>query len=192
MAVNLTNLTGRTDVSLDFWAKYAGGSYAYFYVELSGDGTNFGECLVGESGGHLHAVHAGPGRAGAANGIALDGDVYIRFRDYNPSYDSTTGVIWTTCGWWRGWTWRGRKCCRTAPATLAAGAGPLTNVGVTFNEPIDPASFTAADVVLKDAQGSGDHAGDGGGGGQRRTAVQPEFCGAELRGTYRLSGRART
>ena len=112
VAVDLTNLTGRTDVNLDFWAKYAGGSYAYV--------------LRGPERGRDQFVNVwSVSLATTYTHYTLDLDALARPRGLRGTGTctsgsgtttpaiQTTGVIWTTCGWWRGWTWRGRKCWRT-------------------------------------------------------------------------------
>ena len=186
VALNLTNLTGRTDVSLDFWAKYAGGSYAYFYVELSGDGTNFVNVWSVSLAATYTQYTLDLDALCAANGIALDADVYIRFRDYNPGYTDHRGYL-DDVRVVAGVDLAGPQVLSHAPATLAAGAGPLTNVVVTFNEPIDPASFTASDVVLKDAQGVAITPVIAAVAGTTNRQFNLGFAAQSVRGTYQLS-----
>ena len=190
VALNLTNLTGRTDVNLDFWAKYAGGSYGYFYVELSGDGTNFENVWSVSLAATYTNYTLDLDALCAANGIALDGDVYIRFRDYNPGYTVHRGYL-DDVRVVAGVDLAGPQVLSHAPATLAAGAGPLTNVVVTFNEPIDPASFTASDVVLKDAQGVAITPVIAAVTGTTNRQFNLGFAAQSVRGTYQLSA-ART
>jgi hypothetical protein len=85
----------------------------------------------------------------AGAGIALDADVYVRFRHYGSyGYDGYLDDVRIVTG-----DLAGPQVTGHSPTSVTSGGGPLTNVVVTFNEPMDAASFTAADVVLKDPQG---------------------------------------
>ena len=97
-----------------------------FYVDLSGDGTNLENVWSVSLATTYTQLHAGPGRAGAAKGIARDGDLYIRFRDYNRLY-RRPGLPGRRAGGGGG-DLAGPQVVAHAPTTVAAGGGPLTNV----------------------------------------------------------------
>ncbi|MCX6927578.1 MAG: hypothetical protein NT154_30875 [Verrucomicrobia bacterium] len=94
LVVDLSGQSGQTNFFLEFWAKYflpPGGYFGSwkFFVELSGDGQTWHSIF--QSGWDLFggATNIFPfyteyridlDQASLANGVALDGDVYIRFR----------------------------------------------------------------------------------------------------------------
>ena len=87
----------------------------------------------------------------ASQGIAIDEDVRIRFRWYSRySYNLWLDDVRIETG-----DLAGPRVTGHVPTSVAATNGPLTNIVVTFNEAIETASFTDADVTLRDAQGLG-------------------------------------
>ena len=165
---------------LDFWAK-GGGS---LYVELSGDGVNFSQVWSsGLPGSYTEYALDLDGLAAGA-GIVLDAEVYVRFRDnsgyYNDGYLDDVRIVTGDL--------IGPKVTNQVPVVVASGGGPLGQVTLTFNEPIDVASFTPADVVLKDPQGLAiTPVSVAAVAGSTNRQFNLSFANQSVRGTYRLA-----
>jgi hypothetical protein len=153
LTVNLSSQAGQTNLFLSFWAKQ--NSYLYqlgdFHVQLSGDAQTWHPIPVTDPSTTYTEYVVDLVQAAATNGVALDGDVYIRFvYDYSFSglslYLDDVRVM-------AGELPIGPKVLGLNPAQWAATNVTLHAVTVTFDQPIDPATFTGADVALNGAQG---------------------------------------
>jgi hypothetical protein len=78
MAMDLSSMTGRTDLFLDYWAK-ADTTYTV-YLYLSGDGSTWNQVWSGSLPTSYTHYSLDLDALCAGNGIALDTDVYVRFR----------------------------------------------------------------------------------------------------------------
>ena len=81
----------------------------------------------------------------------------------------------------------GPKLTNQAPVVVASGGGPLNTIRVTFDEPIDPASFTAADVTLYGPMGALIPVTISAVAGTTNTQFDLGFANQTLRGSYRLT-----
>ena len=192
LAVRLTNMTGRTDVFLEFWAKASKSYGSRLYVYLGRDGVTFPQ-QIAPSRPNCWSVTPTTDYTKytldldamcADAGIALGADVYIRF-SYSSYYDEdaylddvrivTSDLV-------------GPKMLSHTPTSLAAWDRPLTNIVVTFNEAIDTTTFTSSDVSLNDPQGLAVNpiaVAAVAGSGSRQFALS--YTNQYVRGTYRLT-----
>ena len=109
--------------------------------------------------------------------------MYVRFRHSGYGYDGYLDDVRIVAD-----DLAGPRVTGLSPVSVASDGGPLSQVRVTFDEPIAPTSFTTEDVVMKDAQGAlitpvGVAAVDGSGD----TQFDLSFAAQELRGQYRLA-----
>ncbi|MHB1035438.1 MAG: S8 family serine peptidase [Pirellulales bacterium] len=190
LQVDLAAQTGRDDLFLTFWAKYANES-GTLWVDLSGDGAAWKNVAKWETDGDLTTSYAQftldlDQLAGQA-GIALDGDLFFRFRDegtlYLSEHDLFLDEVRVVAG-----DLQGPKVTAQSPVTVAAGAESFNAISLVFDKPIDPATFTTADVVLVSPVGNTIGpvtVTPAAGGGNTRFDLA--FAGQTLRGTYRLA-----
>jgi len=121
----------------------------------------------------------------ADRGVHGEGDVYIRFEQYTAAGTPATAYLDDV----RIVTedLLGPKVLSHAPTGLAGGEGPLDSIVVSFDEPIDPASFTADDVSLKGPDGvTITPVGVSVVGGSNDEQFDLSFAAQGLRGEYRL------
>jgi subtilisin family serine protease/subtilisin-like proprotein convertase family protein len=184
LAVDLSSMASRDDVMLSFWARRETSS-TMLYVELGGNGVSFQNVWSVSLPAAYTQYTLDLSALALDKGIALDEDVYVRFRHHSGyGYVAYLDDVRITAGL----DLFGPRVLSSVPGTVEAGGGPLSRITVTFDEPIEVASFTAEDVVLKDAQGnviepvtvtpvvaSGD------------TQFDLTFGAQDLRGVYRLS-----
>lgn len=153
LTMNLSSQAGQTNLFLSFWAKQ--NSYLYqsgcFHVELSGDGQTWHSIPVTDPSANYTEYVVDLDQAAAMNGVALDGDFHIRFRyDF---YISHYSVYLDDVRVMAGELPIGPKVLGLSPTQWAATNVTLNAATVTFDQPIDPATFTGADVALNSAQG---------------------------------------
>jgi hypothetical protein len=184
LAVDLSSMASRDDVMLSFWARRETSS-TMLYVELGGNGVSFQNVWSVSLPAAYTQYTLDLSALALDKGIALDEDVYVRFRHHSGyGYVAYLDDVRITAGL----DLFGPRVLSSVPGTVEAGGGPLSTIRLTFDEPIAVASFTAEDVVLKDAQGnviepvtvtpvvaSGD------------TQFDLTFGAQDLRGVYRLS-----
>lgn len=134
LLLDLSGQAGATNLTLDFWMKSL--QSASTNIQVSGNGTSFNTLYssltppVGQYAQYGIDLDA----ALAARGIALDGDVYLRFSH------SGSGVLDDV---------RISISDASGPYVQSFVANPSAySLDVTFNEPIDVATFTAADVTI--------------------------------------------
>lgn len=172
-----------TNLFLDFWARAV--NSPTLFVDLSGDGATWQNVFSSTLGTGQVNFTLDLDALAAGKSIALDADVYIRFRD-RAGYTSTHDLFLDDVRIVRG-DLAGPKVLSHSPTALAANAGPLNGIRLTFNESILESSFTAADVVLRDPQGNVIAAtGVTPVAGSDNTQFDISFAGQELRGIYRL------
>ena len=184
LAVDLSSMAGRADMSLSFRAR-RGSNSTTLYVELSGDGVSFQNVWSTSLTAGYTQYALDLSELTSDKGVALDGDVFIRFRHYGRyGYDAYLDDVRITAGL----DLEGPQALSHAPTAVASGDGPLARITVTFDEPVDAASFAAEDVLLKDPQGMAvtpvtvtPVAGSG------DTQFDLDFAAQSLRGTYRLT-----
>jgi len=143
LCVDLSSMAGRTDVSLEYWAKR---TYVYgdFTVAVSGDGQSWHTVWSGDPPTYYQQYGLDLDAAASANDIALDGDVYVRFRDYNLQSNGQKAYLDDV----RIMTGEreGPRVTGIVPTEVSSSGGPLTTVTVTFDEAIDTGTFTEDDV----------------------------------------------
>ena len=183
LLVDLSNQAGRTDLALDFYVQLYGnaGDTGSVTVEVSGDGgawTTLGQFNPDVQ--HYTNYAFDLDFALTAAGIALDDDVFIKFRhDGNSSADAMTldNVRVSDLDFF--------PPNVIAQDPLEMTAGPLSRFQVTFDDPIDLATFSPADVsvitpsgavIVPDSVSSDD-----------MLTWTVEFAPQTLAGTYQLS-----
>jgi hypothetical protein len=183
-AVDLGTYSSATDLNINFWTKSTGGGT--LYVDLSGSGSS-------DSWQNIYATGVGTTYTNynldldnwaAQKNIAVDGDVYVRFRSYSYyGYD----IYLDDVGLLKGDLW-GPKVLSHSPVSVAASGGPLNGIRVTFDEPILASSFTwSDDVSLKDPQGNAISTGTVSEvSGSNGTQWDLGFADQAVRGVYRL------
>ncbi|MEZ6129922.1 MAG: Ig-like domain-containing protein [Planctomycetaceae bacterium] len=147
LLLDLRNQVSATDLALDFrrQSRVTSGSANALTVSVSGDGvtwTQMGGSLYGNVDDYVNPFYDLDQELAAA-GIALDQDIYIRFRHNGNSapYFMLLDDIRITNRDAAG----SRITSSTPTGTIAA---PITQLEVTFDEPIDVATFTSADVTI--------------------------------------------
>jgi len=152
-AVLHANLLGLSGVTLDFWAwEYVDNGNGALNVQWSVDGASWRTLLsAGDTGGGWRHFSANLDADRAAAGWSYTGDVRIRFR--NDSYYSAFALDDVRVALEGPDPVFGPRvaACSLAGQTVA---GPVSAFTVTFNEPVDPATFAAADVSLTGPSGS--------------------------------------
>lgn len=150
MKLDMAALAAETGLALEFWSRQTGSVHGRLCVEFSGDGATWLEAMrvtpaaqYGRFGIDLDATLA-------TAGIALDTDVYIRFRHLGLIQDIFIDDIRIL----RGVDVLGPRVASIGPLMVDSGAGPLNQITVSFDEAMDPASVTPADLFLKDPWGS--------------------------------------
>ncbi|MFO0878188.1 MAG: tandem-95 repeat protein [Gemmataceae bacterium] len=151
LLLDLAGQAGRSDLELDFWLKSLSNSSNYLRVYVSGNGSSWtliGNNLTTGLGQYLHLTYDLDQKLAAAN-IALDSDVYVKFAHYG--YYANNAITIDDI--------RVDDEDVTSPQVTAqtpSGSfnGPLNTITLTFNEAIDPATFTAADVLLTSPAGN--------------------------------------
>ncbi len=187
VVLDLADYAAAADLNLEFWAKCAVGSCA-LSVDLSGDGTDgswqtaLSVNVPAAYGNYFLDLHA----QAALLGIALDADVYIRFRhgaegfaDSQLYLDDVRVVADDTTG---------PRVLSHRPVSVPAGDGVLSTITVTFDEEIWLSSFESdgRDVTLLDPQGrpiAVEVVPVGGSGGREFMLT---FAEQTTRGYYRL------
>ena len=141
--VNMAGQAGQTNLFLSFWAKddYSGQP---FYVDLSGDGQTWFPILTNYPPAAYVEFALDLDQLAASNGVAIDSDVYIRFRLDIGSYLYLDDVRIQA-----GALPVGPKVVGHLPSQLASSNASLNTITVTFDKAIDPATFTAVDVVVQ-------------------------------------------
>ncbi|HQC78854.1 MAG TPA: Ig-like domain-containing protein, partial [Mycobacterium sp.] len=142
-----------SDVTLDFWG-ISTGNWSRLTVSWSVDGASWRTLLqTTASGGDWRHYSADLDADRAAAGWTYSRRTQIRFRDdttdsYNAGAFSLDGIRVAT-----GIDVFGPRvaACSLAGQTVA---GPVAGFTVTFDEPIDPATFTAGDVSVTSPSGS--------------------------------------
>lgn len=153
--LDLSSVAGETDLTFDFWMKRLNSStHSGFFmqVDVSGDGILWqplSPSLQPVGNVWIHYVYDLDARLADA-GITLDGDVFIRLQQasYFTSHeaiidDFRVGQFGDLLG-------------PAIESILPSGTtpGPLNSLDVTFNEAIDPTSFTVDDIVITAADGT--------------------------------------
>ncbi len=164
LKLDLSGHTNATDLFLDFWVRLIDQtSSGQFYVELSGDGQAWRTVWNFDPPASYQNYVMDLDAELAAGSIALDTNVFIRFRQvqqnaylYGPKYRVLLDEVRVL----KGVDLFGPKLTNQSPALVTSGAGPLNGIRVTFNEAIDVASFTPEDVTLYGPMGGAD-SGDG-------------------------------
>ena len=184
LQLDLSSVAAATDLAVSFWARQDGSSHGRVCLEVSGDGATWHEATrvtpsaaYGHFGVDLDAVL---GRAR----IALDADVYIRLRHFGLIQDLFIDDFQIL----QGVDVFGPTITALAPAPLGAGAGPLNQIVVNFDEPIDPTTLDASDFRLIDPWGAAvaiTGVSEMAGSGSMTFTV--DFADQNLRGSYRLT-----
>lgn len=147
LQLDLTSVSTATDLAFDFWMKRLNSSTAttfFLQVDASGDGTNWTTLspkLQPEGNVWVNYVYDLDERLEDAD-IAMDSDVFIRLRQ--SAYHSTHDVLIDRVQVRQADVIGPMGTALTPNATIA----PLSSFVVTFSEPIDPATFAVADVIL--------------------------------------------
>lgn len=147
--VDLSAQAGRTDIGLDFWAKRSGYSFTGdTLVEVSNDGQQWTTVLTFDPPTEYQRYTVDLD----AQPLTLDADVYIRFR-HTTDTTCCPQTLWLDEVRVVAGDLSGPQVLSSSPTSLAANSSPPSAISVSFNEPIDGASFTAAAVELRDPQG---------------------------------------
>ncbi|MCA8995757.1 MAG: Ig-like domain-containing protein, partial [Planctomycetaceae bacterium] len=152
LVLDLTADAGATDLTLDFWTKELTTSSSNFMqIYVSGDGVSYSfvaspGTAIGE---YVHYSYDLDDML-STRGITLDGDVYIDFRHrgLSTSHETTLDDVRVS----RGLDVSGPRVVSHVPNTPQV--GPISNFDVTFDEPIDGATFLASDVTVRDPSGN--------------------------------------
>ena len=203
-AILTVDLSSNSDVVLRYWHREVNGDNNDWMpdtftdlaggdgVAMSADGVNWYrlDSLVVDNARSYYQQHVIDLDAEAARrGIQYDERFYILFQHEDtysaPStafgFDDISLTVDTSDLY-------GPKVTGLAPVTVPADAGPLSQIVLTFDEPVDPASFTGQDVSAADPQG---HAVEPvtvspvPGSGDTQFALT--FPGQDVRGTYHFS-----
>jgi hypothetical protein len=153
LKLDLSTQAGATNLALDFWLAGGSSGFNWFGVDISGDGQAWTVVRDGLVPGATYVRYAFDLDQILANAaIALDGDVYIRFRHEingaNSSYDMWLDDVRVSA-----LDVLGARITSQTPSGMVA--GPVSNLLVTFDEAMSPASFTAADVTVTGPVGNG-------------------------------------
>ncbi|MHB1034108.1 MAG: Ig-like domain-containing protein [Pirellulales bacterium] len=192
LKLDLSGQVGRTDLVFDFWVQQLGGTSNYATLRASGDGTTWSDLRWN---GTTYQIRPGIldqytryafdlDAALAAAGVALDADVYLRIA----CYDNFGGQAMTFDDIRIGVATEdlfGPKVAAQSPTGSVP--GPATSLQVTFDEEIDAATFTAADVkVFGPAGNPVALAGDPVDSGDHRTFTINLAAPQTMAGTYRI------
>jgi|GEM_PF-3360644 len=184
LKLDLSSVAAATDLALSFWARQDGSTHGRVCLEVSGDGATWQEATrvtpsaaYGHFGVDLDAVLQ---RAA----IALDTDVYVRLRHFGLIQDLFIDDLQIL----QGIDVFGPTVTTLSPTPLAAGAGPLNQIVVNFDEPVDPATVQIGDFSLRDPWGSDvTITGVTEMAGSSSMAFTLSFDDQNLRGTYQLT-----
>ena len=150
LKLDLSAHAGAEDLSLDFWLRTA--TCGRLSVEVHG-GHGWRQ-LITNSSPSDYQHYAFDLRAELwASAIELDPHVYIRFRLEGDFGRCGQTVYLDDLRILRGGDPFGPKVTDHTPEAVAGDGGPLSQITVTFDEAIDPGSFTAEDVVLRGPSG---------------------------------------
>jgi hypothetical protein len=188
LKVDLTAQAGHTNLVLDFWFKRLVQSSVNNHLSLavSGDGSNW----VSMTGDLLSAVDQYVHYAYdldevlSNNAIAFDADVYVRFQ--HSAFYSTSVINLDDVRVLESTDLFGPKVTSQTPAVVASGGGPVDSIRLTFDEAIDPASFTPDHVRLYGPMGDLIPVTVSAVGGSGNTQFDLAFANQTVRGIYRL------
>lgn len=147
--IDLSSVAGAADLGLSFFARETGSSHGGMVIDLSGDGAIWKEAMQVHPTGTHTRFGADLDAALARAGIALDADVYVRVRHLGLIQDLFIDDFQIV----QGVDVLGPRILTRTPTAVGSGAGPLKQIRVTFDEAINPATFSAADVRLVDPWG---------------------------------------
>ncbi|WP_372895656.1 Ig-like domain-containing protein [Stieleria sp.] len=188
LELDLSAVSTATDLTFDFWMKRLNSSTDqrfFMQVDASGDGgvwTTLSPSLQPVGNVWIHYVYDLDQRLAAA-GITLDSDVFLRLRQ--ASYFTTHEAIVDDVRVGQFGDLIGPAVDTISPNSMTA--GPVSSIDVTFSEPVDAATFTAADVVVTAADGSTiPLLNDPVDGGSQTTFTLQLDSAQTLRGTYRV------
>ena len=95
LSLDLSSAAGSTDLFLEFWAAAESTYPSELHVDLSGDGSVWQNSVYTTVPTTDYALYALDfDEAVASAGVALDGDVYVRFRHYNTPYMPLYSIVW--------------------------------------------------------------------------------------------------
>ncbi|MEQ8789709.1 MAG: Ig-like domain-containing protein, partial [Pirellulaceae bacterium] len=152
LLLDLESQFGATDLELDFWMqRFAANSGHSMSLYVSGDGTNwyYAIGLNTSAVGVYEHFALDLDEILAAEGVLLDADVYLRIRQstyYSSSVMTIDDLRVSNIDVF------GPRMLSHTPSTPVS--GPVSLVTVTFDEDIDPATFTASDVTIVDPVGT--------------------------------------
>jgi hypothetical protein len=179
------SLAGQTNVTLDFWVQmYSNalrwGGSATVLVSADG-GANW--TAVGNIGGSGNYEHYSYNLDSL--GLTYSSDVQVLFR-YSSGY-YTGGFAWDDIRVLTNADVFGAAVTNQVPAVVASYGGPLNTIRVTFDETIDPASFTPGDVTLYGPMGGLIPVTVSAVGGSGNAQFDLGFTDQTVRGVYRLT-----
>jgi hypothetical protein len=189
LLLDLSAQASATDLELDFWLQTltstAGVNYGALYV--SPDGTNFvpvpnASNLNSSLNQYAHFVFD-LDQILRDKGIAIDGDVYVKFVHTGSSPNSEMSIDDVRVSNFDAF---GPRIIGQSPDTRVS--APINSISVTFDEPIKASTFTADDVTVLDPVGTiVPLAGDPADSGDQQT-FNINFASSQSQtGSYRFS-----
>jgi subtilisin family serine protease/subtilisin-like proprotein convertase family protein len=142
LKLDLSNEVGATNLGFDFWAKLIGNNLSFsFFVSGNAIDYTWHQPFTGltfpTSGQYTHFAFD-LDEILTSNGIAFDEDVYLRLEFGSASANQIMTID----------DLRVSTVDQVGPRVLSQTQSSSTNFEVKFNDPVDPASFTAADVSI--------------------------------------------
>jgi tetratricopeptide (TPR) repeat protein len=178
-AILHVDLSGSTNVTLDFWAKEYSGSSSSAKIEVSTEGTNWtGFGLINGNSDYQHYSLDLD-----SLGLTYSDDVRVKF--HHSSYYSG-GFAWDDIRVSTNLDIFGPIVTNHSPNGQVAGS--ITSFTVAFDEEVDGSSFNASDISVKDPVGrivtlSGDPVDSG----DQQTFTVNLSAGQTLPGVYRFT-----